>query len=136
MEARGKRFGREGINSTTINAISKNSNSHDDNINSNTNSSSNEENNIITTTTDKLIELSGKSYYTKIKNINNVKFINFYNFDINQNDYNQTDSNCYQKLQLQNSKGNIQKNTPPEEEEEIYIHESVDLYNHQLFLMI
>lgn len=35
-----------------------------------------------------------------------------------------------------NSKGNIQKNTPPEEEEEIYIHESVDLYNHQLFLMI
>lgn len=101
VEARGKRFGREGINSTTINAISKNSNSHDDNINSNTNSSSNEENNIITTTTDKLIELSGKSYYTKIKNINNVKFINFYNFDINQNDYNQTDSNCYQKLQLQ-----------------------------------
>ena len=67
MEARGKRFGREGINSTTINAISKNSNSHDDNINSNTNSSSNGENNIITTTTDKLIELSGNHIILRLK---------------------------------------------------------------------
>lgn len=75
-----------------------------------------------------------------IKTINNIKFINFYNFNINQKDYNLAYSNHdEEELQKKKSKEIQQKNINIIKE--IFILESIDLYKssiipHDLILMI